>query len=105
MDDHIRTEYPGMSIGLLTLHLLLPGCTSLKEKRSRIKPVLARLHREFNVSTAEVDLLDKWHESVLACAMVSNDHAYTQSALATVKDFFVSHWPDFEILDDRIELI
>ena len=94
-----------MSIGLLTLHLLLPGCTSLKEKRSRIRPVLARLHREFNVSTAEVDLLDKWQESVLACVMVSNDHDYTQRALATVKDFFTAHWPDLEILDEHIELI
>ncbi len=94
-----------MSIGLLTLHLLLPGCTSLKDKRSRIKPVLARLHREFNVSAAEVDLLDKWQEAVLVCAMVSNDHGYTQRALATVKDFFSAHWPDLEILDDHIELI
>jgi uncharacterized protein len=94
-----------MTIGLLTLHLLLPGCTSLKEKRSRIKPVLARLHREFNVSTAELDLLDKWQESVLACVMVSNDRGYTQSALATVKDFLASHWPELEILEDHIELI
>ncbi len=94
-----------MSIGLLTLHILITGCTSLKEKRSRIKPVLARLHREFNVSAAEVDLLDKWQEAVLVCAMVSNDHDYTQHALATVKDFYEGHWPDLEILDYRIELL
>jgi uncharacterized protein YlxP (DUF503 family) len=94
-----------MSIGLLTLHLFIPGCTSLKEKRSHIRPVLARLHREFNVSTAEVDLLDKWHEAVLACVLVSNDHDYTQRAMATVKNFFAGHWPDLEILDFHIELI
>jgi uncharacterized protein YlxP (DUF503 family) len=94
-----------MLIGLLTLHLFIPGCTSLKEKRSRIKPVLARLHREFNVSTAEIELLDKWREAVLVCAMVSNDHGYTQKALQTVMDFFTSHWPDLEILDYHIELI
>jgi hypothetical protein len=94
-----------MSIGLLTLHVVLPGCTSLKEKRSRIKPVLARLHREFNVSAAEVDRMDMWQEAVLACVMVSNDHDYTQRALQSVKDYLPGHYPDLEILDYHIELI
>ncbi len=94
-----------MSIGLLTLHLLLPGCASLKEKRSRIKPVLARLHREFNISSAEIERQDMWQEAVLACAMISNDHDYTQRALQAVKDFLPKHWPDLEILDYRIELL
>ncbi|MBA4379619.1 MAG: DUF503 domain-containing protein, partial [Anaerolinea sp.] len=34
-------------IGLLTLHLHLPACASLKEKRGRLKPLIHRLHREF----------------------------------------------------------
>ena len=40
----------------LSLHLHLPGCASLKEKRGRIKPLMARLRREFNLSVAEMDL-------------------------------------------------
>jgi uncharacterized protein len=36
-------------IGQLTIYLHLPGCASLKEKRGRLKPLLARLHREFNL--------------------------------------------------------
>jgi uncharacterized protein YlxP (DUF503 family) len=44
-----------MSLGLLTIHLHLPGCASLKEKRGRLKPLLTRLHREFNISAAEID--------------------------------------------------
>ncbi|HEX7542302.1 MAG TPA: DUF503 domain-containing protein, partial [Anaerolineales bacterium] len=62
--------------GLLTLHLHLPGCASLKEKRGRLKPLLTRLHREFNVSVAEMDLQDKWQESVIACGMVNSDKAH-----------------------------
>jgi uncharacterized protein YlxP (DUF503 family) len=93
-----------MAIGLLTLHLLLPGCTSLKEKRSRIKPVLARLHREFNISSAEIERQDMWQEAVLACAMVSSDRDYTRSALQAVMDFLLRHWPDLEILEYHIEL-
>ncbi len=39
-----------VSLGLLTLNIQLPGCTSLKETRGRLKPLLARLHREFGIS-------------------------------------------------------
>ena len=95
----------GMSIGLLTLHIQLPGVTSLKEKRSRIKPVLARLHKEFNVSASEVDRLDAWQESVIACCLVSNESGYTQRALQQVINFTERHWPDLQILEHRIELI
>jgi uncharacterized protein len=94
-----------MSIGILTLHLFLPGCTSLKEKRSRIKPALARLHREFNISVAEVERMDMWQEAVIACVIISNDRDYTQRALQSVKDFLSGHWPDLEILDFHIEII
>jgi uncharacterized protein len=94
-----------MSIGLLTLHLMLPGCTSLKEKRSRIKPVLARLHREFNVSAAEIDKHDAWREAVLACAVVSNDPSHNQRVLQKIVAYVESTWPDLNILNDQIELI
>ena len=68
-------------VGTLTLHLHLPGCASLKEKRGRLKPLLARLHRQFNVSTAEMGLQDQWQETVIACGMVGNEAAYLRSAL------------------------
>jgi uncharacterized protein YlxP (DUF503 family) len=35
-----------MVIGVLTLHLHIPGAASLKDKRKRLKPLLVRLHRE-----------------------------------------------------------
>ncbi len=46
-----------------------------------------------------------WQEAVLACAMISNDHDYTQKVLQSVKDFLSKHWPDLEILEYRIELL
>jgi uncharacterized protein len=94
-----------MPIGLLTLHLLIPGCNSLKEKRSYIKPVLARLHREFNISVAELDRQDMWQESVIGCALISNDHDYTQRALQKVVGFTQQSWPELELLEHHIELI
>ena len=92
-------------IGLLTLHLHLPGCTSLKEKRGRLKPLLARLHREFNVSAAEMDMHDRWQEAVIACGMVGNEVAFLQSAMETVRKWAEANLPEGEVLDHKIELI
>lgn len=93
------------SIGLLTLHLQLPGCNSLKDKRSVVKPILARLHREFNVSAAEVDLQDTWREAVLACVLVSSDATQTMRVLQQVLAYVESSWPDAHVVDHQIELI
>jgi uncharacterized protein len=94
-----------MRVGILTVYLHLPGCTSLKEKRSRLKPLLARLHREFNVSTAEIDRQDAWQEAVIACSLVSNEDGHTQRALQVVVNWIESSWPDVSLVDDHIEII
>ncbi len=73
-----------MSIGVLTIHLHLPGCSSLKEKRSLIKPILARLPREFNVATAEIGFQDVWQDSVIGCVTISSDPTQNQRLLQQV---------------------
>ncbi len=92
-------------LGTLTIHLHLPACNSLKEKRSRLKPLLSRLHREFNVSTAEMGLQDEWQSAIIACAMVGNDRHYLEPALQTVSKWVKRNWPDGEVLEDNIEII
>jgi uncharacterized protein YlxP (DUF503 family) len=92
-------------IATLTFHLHLPTCASLKEKRGRIKPLISRLHREFNVSVAEMDLQDKWQEAVIVCAMVGNDHAFLQSALGTAAKWVEGHWTNGDVWDTKIEII
>lgn len=94
-----------MSLGVLVLHLEIPGCASLKEKRSRLKPLLARLHREFNVSVAEIDRQDAWKEAVIACALVSSDHGHTQRSLQQVAHWVETSWPDLSLVDEQIELL
>lgn len=93
-----------MPIGLLTLHLNLPGCKSLKEKRSRLKPLLARLHREFNISVAEIDQNDTWQSAVIACAMVSNDSNHTERSLQHVREWIETSWLDVFIESDHLEI-
>ncbi|MCG2785465.1 MAG: DUF503 domain-containing protein [Anaerolineae bacterium] len=92
-------------IATLTFHLHLPGCASLKEKRGSIKPLISRLHREFNVSVAEVGLNDKWSESLIACAMIGNDAAFLQAALETVRRWVEAHWRDGDVWDSKITIL
>jgi uncharacterized protein YlxP (DUF503 family) len=65
---------------------------------------MSRLHREFNVSVAEMDLHDTWDEAVIVCAMVGNDHAFLQSALQTVEKWAEAHWTEGDVWDSRIEV-
>jgi hypothetical protein len=92
-------------IATLTIQLHLAGCRSLKDKRGRIKPLIARLHREFNISVAEIGLQDRWQEAVIACAMVGNEAGHLESALQTVRRWVKGNWPDGMIVEDRIELV
>ena len=89
-------------IATLTVHFHIPGCGSLKEKRGRIKPLMNRLRREFNVSVAEMGLNDKWTESIVACAMIGNDAAFLQSALETVNRWIADNWTDGDVWDSKI---
>jgi uncharacterized protein len=92
-------------IGTLTTHLHLPACSSLKEKRGRIKPLIARLHREFNISVAEMDLQDKWQEAVIVCAMVGNERGHLESALQNVAKWIERNWPDGDVIKEKVEII
>lgn len=92
-------------LAALTIHLHLPACASLKEKRGRIKPLIVRLHREFNVSVAEMELQDKWQEAVIVCAMVGNDAAFLRSALQNVAKWVEGHWTDGDVIEQKIEIV
>jgi uncharacterized protein YlxP (DUF503 family) len=94
-----------MGLGLLTLQIEIIGCKSLKEKRSRLKPLVVRLHREFNISVAEIDHNDAWQSAVIACALVSNSPKHSQRALQSVVEWVENYWPDVTIIDDHIEII
>lgn len=94
-----------MPVGLLTLHLYLPGCTSLKEKRRRLRPNLTRLQREFNISVAEIDQNDTWQNAVIGCAVVSNDAAHLHRVLSKVTIWVENRWHDVELISDQVEII
>jgi len=94
-----------MTLGILTLHIHIPGCSSLKEKRRRLKPLLTRLHREFNLSVTEMEHHDVWQSTTIACALISKGNGHTQRTLQKVIHWIETYWPDVLLVDDQIELI
>jgi uncharacterized protein YlxP (DUF503 family) len=76
-----------MFVKLLTVDLLIPGCSSLKEKRYVLSSLKARLRSRFNVAVAEVGYQDKWQRSQLAIALVGSDHGSLDGACAHVRSF------------------
>lgn len=68
-----------MIVKLLTVDLIIPGCSSLKEKRFALSSLKTRLRRKFNVAVAEVAYHDKWQRCELAIVTVGVDRRATDS--------------------------
>jgi uncharacterized protein YlxP (DUF503 family) len=94
-----------MHIGTLTVELYLPGCNSLKQKRSLLKPLLARLHRDFNISAAEIDHNDHHRAALIACVIVSNDGKHVQRVLEKIPNWIETNRPDLQVVDQQIMLM
>jgi uncharacterized protein YlxP (DUF503 family) len=94
-----------MIVGICTIELHLPDAESLKDKRSIVKTLTARLHREFNVSCTEVDLHDVWKSTVIGVALVSTAAGHAQGVLESVVKWVERNRPDVMIVDHSIEVI
>ncbi len=68
-----------MVVASLTWELSLPGCSSLKEKRSVIRSLRDKLRDKFNVSVAETALQDVHERAELTVALVTTDGHFAES--------------------------
>jgi uncharacterized protein YlxP (DUF503 family) len=94
-----------MVIGACTIELELPAANSLKDKRSILKSLIARLHKEFNVSAAEVDLHDAWRAATLGVTTVSTSAIHANNLLNNLVSWIEQNRPDLEVIDQYIEVI
>ena len=94
-----------MIIGICVIELHLPGVGSLKAKRSIIKSLTARLHREFNVSCAEIDQHDFWQSAVLGIAMISTGAGHAQGILEKTVRWIEINRPDVLVVEHSVEII
>ena len=93
-----------MQVGLLQLRILVPDAMSLKDKRRAVKSLKDRIAHRFNVSIAEVGLLDSLRQSELGVALVTNDSTFAESCLSKIVNL-VRATVKLELLDYYIEVI
>lgn len=75
-------------VAVLEVDILLPGSSSLKEKRVVLNRLKDKVSRQFRVSVAEVgDSKDSWAASSLAVVAVSDDGAFLSSLMNKVVNF------------------
>ncbi len=75
-----------MVVGILQIELRIEWSESLKDKRRVLSSLKDRLHREHQVSVAEVGQLEDHRVAVLGIAMASNSAAYCRSVLDRIVD-------------------
>ncbi len=78
--------------------LHLPGCQSLKDKRTIVKSLKDRMHNSFNVSVAETGHQDLWQRCELTAAVVTTDRRHAENVLREA-DHLVSGADGARIVD------
>jgi len=94
-----------MAVGHLTLEFYLPMNSSLKGKRSIVKPLRAMLRRDYNVSVCESDAQDVLSRAVFEVVCVSQTGGLAQSQLQRIANRLEVYRPDAQLIDYYIELI
>ncbi len=94
-----------MVVGCCIVELYLPGVHSLKAKRRILKSIIARLHKEFNVSCAEVALNDVWQSATLGISVTSNSSKHANNVLEKAVYWVEYNRPDIDVLQHRVEVI
>lgn len=75
-----------MVVASQTWELALPGCSSLKEKRSVVRSLKDRLHGRFRLSVAETGLQDALARAEISVALVANGRRLAESVLDKADD-------------------
>lgn len=93
-----------MTVGVLTITLLIPESNSLKDKRQVVKSLVETIRHRFNVSAAEVGELNSWRKAIIGVSCVSNDRAVANSLLDKVMDHVRSN-PRIELFESELDLV
>ena len=74
-----------MHLALLTFEMHIPSPESIKDKRRVVRSIKDRLHREHQVSVAEVAFLHSMHVAGMALVLVNRDATFCQKVLDTIE--------------------
>lgn len=101
-----RPAYTGaVIVGIVSVHLLMPGNRSLKDKRRVVKSLLERVRNRFNVAIAEVGHHDLHGSALLGLSCVTTDSSHAHSVLDNVLAVMSSMYPEVEFSPEVREIL
>ncbi|MEW6332679.1 MAG: DUF503 domain-containing protein [Thermodesulfobacteriota bacterium] len=92
-----------MVVGTGIIDLRIPGCGSLKEKRSVLSRIIRRTQNTFNVSIAEVGDNDLWRQARIGFCVAGNDKPYINAKLDHILRF-IDQLDVAQVVRSRIEI-
>ena len=93
-----------MNVGVCRLKIHIPGSRSLKDKRSVVKSIIARLQKQFNLSVAEVGDHELWQIATIGLACVSNHNKRVDEVISAAIDLIERDFPTIEVIEKEKEI-
>ena len=93
-----------MAVAVVQARLLVPGCRSLKDKRSVVRGLVERARQKFNASVAEVGAQDLLQRADLGAAFVSNDRRHLAAEAEALLGYFAG-CPDVQVIGRQVEIL
>lgn len=93
-----------MFIGLARIDFLVPGSTSLKDKRRVLRSIVDGMRTRFNASVAEIDHLDLRQRGAIGVSCVSNS-AFVVKKMLNEMERSLRGTPQIEVLEVATRLV
>jgi uncharacterized protein len=92
-----------MFVGVARFELRLPGCTSLKEKRSALRGLTGLIKQKFNAAVAEVGYQDQHQRATIGVSVIADTKFHAQRVLHEVERH-VETYPRVDTIDVGVDL-
>jgi len=93
-----------MFVGVARFELRLPGCSSLKEKRSALRGLTGLIRQKFNAAVAEVDHQDQHQRASVGVSVIADTQFHVRRMLHEVERH-VQIYPRVETIAVSVELM
>ena len=93
-----------MFVGVARYDFLVPGSTSLKDKRQVVRHIVGGLRTKFNAGVAEVDHQDLRQRGAIAVSCVSESSFHAKKMLMEMERYVRNQYA-IEVLGAQVEVM
>jgi uncharacterized protein YlxP (DUF503 family) len=93
-----------MFVGVARYDLRLPGCVSLKDKRSVVRSLESMLHQKFRCAVAEVEHQDLRQRATVGVSVIAETTFHARRVLNEISRRVETH-PGVELLGSSVDVL